>query len=166
MCEINLTKLYATREPIARVRRIRIMATFALDVEGDEVESPEAEQAELRADLNRARRLADLLDAEFQIVGFRFGFDALEGLIPGIGDAVGFLAGLYPIHLVRKHKLGRRVEQRMIANLLIDAAGGAIPIIGDLFDVSFKANLRNIALLERAMNERPRQPRRARARRR
>jgi len=98
--------------------------------------------------------LADLLDAEFQIAGVRFGFDALVGLVPGIGDAVGFLAGLYPIHLVRKHQLGRRVEQRMIANLMIDSIGGMIPIVGDLFDVTFKANLKNLALLERAIADR------------
>src|SRR5688572_10641459 len=119
------------------------MASFALDAERENQESTEAE---LQADLNRARRLADLLDAEFQVAGVRFGMDAIAGLLPGVGDAIGFLAGLYPIHLVRKHHLGRRVEQRMIANLMIDAFGGMIPIVCDLFDISFKANLRNLAI--------------------
>jgi hypothetical protein len=127
------------------------MSSFALNVDGG---NQAFSDAELVADLNRARRLADLLDAEFQIAGVRFGFDAIAGLIPGVGDAVGFLAGLYPIHLVRKHGLGRRVEQRMIANLMIDAVGGMIPVVGDLFDISFKANLRNLAMLERAMASR------------
>jgi hypothetical protein len=127
------------------------MSSFALDADGANQDYSEAEMV---ADLNRARRLADLLDAEFQIAGIRFGFDALVGLIPGIGDALGFFAGLYPVHLVRKHGLGRRVEQRMIANLIIDAVGGMIPIVGDLFDVSFKANLKNLALLERAIGDR------------
>ena len=127
------------------------MVSFALDVDHADQEHSEAE---LQADLHRARRLADLLDAEFQIVGVRFGFDAIAGLIPGIGDALGFLAGLYPIHLVRKHGLGRRVEQRMIVNLMIDTVGGMMPIVGDLFDISWKANLKNLALLERAIGER------------
>jgi len=129
------------------------MASFALDFEDDDTRDGTSE-ASVQADLHRARRLADLLDAEFQIAGVRFGFDALVGLVPGIGDAVGFLAGLYPIHLVRKHRLGRRVEQRMIANLMIDSIGGMIPIVGDLFDVTFKANLKNLALLERAIADR------------
>ena len=129
------------------------MASFALDFEDDDTRDSTSE-ASVQADLHRARRLADLLDAEFQIAGVRFGFDALVGLVPGIGDAVGFLAGLYPIHLVRKHQLGRRVEQRMIANLMIDSIGGMIPIVGDLFDVTFKANLKNLALLERAIADR------------
>jgi len=129
------------------------MASFALDFEDDDTRDGTSE-ASVQADLHRARRLADLLDAEFQIAGVRFGFDALVGLVPGIGDAVGFLAGLYPIHLVRKHQLGRRVEQRMIANLMIDSIGGMIPIVGDLFDVTFKANLKNLALLERAIADR------------
>ena len=127
------------------------MASFALNVDRENQESTEAS---IQADLNRARRLADLLDAEFQVAGVRFGMDAIAGLFPGVGDAVGFLAGLYPIHLVRKHNLGRRAEQQMIVNLMIDAVGGMIPIVGDIFDISFKANLRNLAILERAISNR------------
>jgi hypothetical protein len=66
------------------------------------------------------------------------------------GDTVALLAGLYPIHVARKHKLGRDVEHRMIVNLAIDYFGGVIPLVGDLFDATFKANLKNVALLEKA----------------
>ncbi|CAN5597707.1 hypothetical protein BH09PLA1_BH09PLA1_28180 [soil metagenome] len=128
------------------------MASFAIDFNDDQARYSDSE---LKADLHRARRLADLLDAEFSVAGIRFGFDALIGFVPVAGDVAGFLAGLYPIYLVRKHGLGRRFEQRMIANLLIDAVGGSIPIVGDLFDISFKANLKNLALLERAIEHRP-----------
>ena len=125
-----------------------------MDFEG--ASRDEYSETELQADLRRARRLADLLDAEFSLAGIRFGFDALVGLVPVVGDSIGFFAGLYPIHLVRKHGLGKRVEQRMIANLMIDSIGGMIPVIGDFFDVSFKANLKNLALLERAIADRAR----------
>lgn len=134
------------------------MATFALDFDGSSRD--EYSETELLADLHRARRLADLLDAEFSVAGIRFGLDALVGLVPVVGDSIGFFAGLYPIHLVRKHGLGKRVEQRMIANLMIDAVGGMIPVIGDLFDMSFKANLKNLTLLERAIANRSRGRRR------
>jgi hypothetical protein len=111
---------------------------------------------ELEADLARARRLAKLLDAQFSIAGIKFGFDAIVGLVPAVGDTIALLAGLYPIHVARKHQLGRDVEHRMIVNLAIDYFGGIVPIIGDLFDVSFKANLKNVALLEKAARDRKR----------
>jgi hypothetical protein len=111
---------------------------------------------ELEADLARARRLAKLLDAQFSIAGFKFGFDAIVGLVPAVGDTIGLLAGLYPLHVARKHGLGSDVERRMLINLAIDYAGGVIPLIGDLFDASFKANLKNVALLEKAVHARKR----------
>jgi hypothetical protein len=109
--------------------------------------------SDLETDLARARRLAKLLDSQFSIAGVKFGFDAIVGLIPAVGDTIALLAGLYPVHVARKHKLGRDVEQRMILNLAIDYFGGVIPIIGDLFDVTFKANLKNVALLEKAARQ-------------
>ena len=75
---------------------------------------------ELEADLARARRLAKLLDAQFSIGGFKFGFDAIVGLVPAVGNTIGLLAGLYPLHVARKHKLGPDVERRMLINLAID----------------------------------------------
>ena len=80
-----------------------------------------SDASDLRADIERAWRVARLLDSEFSIAGFRFGFDAIVGLVPVVGDAFTFLTGLYPIHLARKHNLGRTVERKMILNLAIDA---------------------------------------------
>lgn len=108
----------------------------------------------LHFDLRRARLLANLLDAQFQILGFRFGLDALIGLIPIAGDTVTLLAGLYPILLVRKHGLGNSLAIRMGINLLIDYGGGLIPVLGDLFDATYRANLKNLALLEKAVQDR------------
>ena len=111
---------------------------------------------DLEADIQRVRVLAKLLDAQFQIGGYRFGWDAIIGLVPVVGDIATAAIGLYPIHIARKHKLGRLLEARMSANLLLDWAVGAIPIIGDVFDVAFKANLKNLALLDRAASQRSR----------
>src|SRR5215471_16587587 len=108
----------------------------AIPVSVERVE-PSVQEPDLQADLDRARRLACLLDSEFSIGGFRFGLDAVAGLIPVVGDTIGLLAGLYPIHVVRKHNLGKRVEHRMVANLLLDYVGGLLPFVGDLFDAWF-----------------------------
>jgi hypothetical protein len=106
--------------------------------------------SDLQSDLERARQLAQLMDAQFSIAGVRFGFDSLIGLIPGVGDAVTLAMGLYPLLVARRHKLGKLVEWRMMMNLGIDFAGGLLPIAGDVFDLFYKANLKNLALLERA----------------
>jgi hypothetical protein len=122
----------------------------AIPVSAHRARSTVSAGVDLRADIERAKRIARLLDSEFSIAGVRFGLDAIVGLVPAVGDAIGFLAGLYPIHIVRKHRLGRDVEVKMIVNLLIDALAGAVPIVGDFIDVAFKANLKNVALLESA----------------
>jgi hypothetical protein len=108
----------------------------------------------LEVDLQRARILAKLLDSQFNVAGVRFGLEGLLGVIPVAGDAIGAALGLYPVWLARKHKLGKAVTAKMAANLAVELAGGAIPWIGDLFDVAFKANLRNLKLLEKAVVER------------
>ena len=120
------------------------MATIAVNVyRKDDV-------LDLEADLQRARVLANLLDAEFSVAGIKFGLDPIIGLVPVVGDTIGLLAGLYPLYIARKHKLGKTVQTRMLANLAIDYFGGLIPLIGDAFDVVYKSNLMNVALLEKA----------------
>jgi hypothetical protein len=111
---------------------------------------------EIDADLAKVRRLAQLLDAEFEVLGRKVGWDAIVGLVPIIGDIAMAVVGAYPIYVARKHKLGKRVQTRMAVNLLIDWAVGEIPLVGDLFDVGFKANLKNAALLEGAVARRRR----------
>src|SRR5690348_18363190 len=82
---------------------------------------------DLEADLAKARLLARLLDSQFSVAGVKFGLDAIVGLVPVVGDTITMLAGIYPIHLARKHGLGKRVEYRMLLNLAIDYFGGIIP---------------------------------------
>ena len=102
----------------------------------------------LETDLRRARQVAKLLDAQFEVAGVKFGLEAVLGLVPVVGDTVGALAGLYPLWVANRHKLGKTVQARMAANLAIEWGGGLLPWVGDFFDVAFKANLRNVKLLE------------------
>jgi hypothetical protein len=96
-------------------------------------------------------RLAWLMDRAFHIPGTRIhiGFDALLGLLPIGGDVLTGLvqAGLVLVAL-RHYKVSKIVAARMAANVLLDIAVGAVPLLGDLFDIGFKANTRNIRLLE------------------
>ena len=112
--------------------------------------------SELDADLARARWLANLLDSQFNLMGVEFGLDAIVGLIPVVGDAITSVAALYPVHLAKKHNLGKTLQARMAFNVLMDFAAGAVPVIGDLVDVAYKANLKNLKLLEKAVEKRKR----------
>ena len=99
--------------------------------------------------LDRLRRLAWLLDSSIRLPGgFRIGIDGLLGLIPGIGDLLA--AGLSGVILIEAARMGAPagLVLRMAANVALELAIGVIPIAGDLFDFVFKANLRNLALLE------------------
>jgi hypothetical protein len=106
--------------------------------------------ADLQADLERAKWLANWLDAKFSFMGVRFGFEGIVGLIPVVGDTLGLMAGAYPIYIAYRHRLGKSVQLKMATNLGIEWLIGVIPWIGDAADVWFKANLRNLALLEQA----------------
>jgi hypothetical protein len=102
-----------------------------------------------RERIERLDRLATLLDTAFVIPGtnIRFGADALIGLAPGIGDSVTTALAAYIVY--EAHRLGvpRRVLVRMIGNVAIDGIVGAVPVFGDLFDVTFRANRRNVRIL-------------------
>lgn len=106
--------------------------------------------------LARARTLTRLLDTAARIpgTGIRFGADAIVGLIPGLGDVAGAVLAGYLVLLAQRLGAPRSVVLRMLGNVAVDTLGGTVPLIGDLFDVAFKSNTRNLALLERAI-ERP-----------
>ena len=111
-------------------------------------------EPDLSVDLERARKLATLLDSQFSVAGVQFGLDAIVGLVPIVGDTLTALAALYPIWVARRHNLGKTVQARMALNVLADWAAGSIPVIGDIIDVTYKANLKNLKLLERAAERR------------
>lgn len=98
----------------------------------------------------RVEWLADFLDTKYRIpgLGYRFGWDSILGLIPGIGDAVAGLMSVYLIWEARRAGAGPGLVLRMVYNMLADTILGAVPIVGDLFDFAFKANLRNAELLK------------------
>jgi hypothetical protein len=105
--------------------------------------------------LARARTLARLLDSAAKVPGtkIRFGADAVLGLIPGLGDVAGAALAGYLVLLAQRLGAPRAVVLRMLANVAVDTIGGTVPIIGDLFDVAYKSNIRNVALLEQAMQK-------------
>ncbi len=109
-----------------------------------------ADAAARLARLARLRRLARLMDAQFGLPGtrFRFGVDGLVGLAPVAGDLLTGLVSLYVVWEARSLGAPPALLARMLANVAVDVAGGALPVVGDLFDAAFKANIRNVALLE------------------
>src|SRR5688572_15635723 len=105
--------------------------------------------------LERLRTMARLLDSAVTIPGtrYRFGLDALIGLIPGIGDAIGAILSTYLIFHAARLGAPRSTLVRMMANVGLDTIVGEIPLLGDLFDVGWKSNTRNLALLEEHLRQ-------------
>jgi len=97
----------------------------------------------------RLEALAKLMDGAFVIPGTntRVGLDGLIGLIPGIGDVVSGVISSYLIWEARRLGVSKWVMARMIGNTFIDTTVGAIPFAGDIFDVMFRANMKNMMLL-------------------
>lgn len=103
----------------------------------------------MQHELDHLDRISTLLDSNFRLPGtnIRFGWDGVLGLIPGVGDAVALMPACYLLY--KAHRLGarKRVMVRMAVNTGLDALIGAIPVLGDVFDIAFKSNQRNVALL-------------------
>lgn len=101
--------------------------------------------------LRDLERLAQWLDSIFKIPGlpFRFGIDALLGLFPGAGDTVTSVASLYIMLQAARMGVSKVTLTRMATNIGIDYVVGAIPLLGDFFDVYWKANNKNVELLQK-----------------
>ena len=101
--------------------------------------------------LERLRGIAKVLDDAVRVPGtnIRFGLDAVLGLLPGAGDAVTGVVAAYAIVLAARLGAPPVVIARMTMNVLIDVATGTIPVLGDIFDVGWKSNRKNVQLLER-----------------
>lgn len=111
--------------------------------------------ARKQAARERLVTLTRLMDGLFEIpaTGRRFGLDAVIGLVPVVGDLVSAGIGLYLVHEARELGASRWLQARMIGNLLLDFLVGAVPVLGDFFDVLFRAHARNLKLLQKELGE-------------
>lgn len=114
-----------------------------------------AEFERQQAALTRLERFSRLTDSSIGIpfTRFRFGLDAIIGLIPGIGDTIGLLLSCYVLLEAQRVGASGKVKRRMLYNMLIDFVGGLVPVVGDAFDAVYKANTRNTRLLKRYLHE-------------
>jgi len=105
----------------------------------------------LPRDLVALQRFARLMDEQFAIpgIGTRIGLDALIGFVPGIGDAGGALLSSWIILGALRHRVPAVHILRMVLNVALDTMVGAVPVLGDVFDIFFKENVDNVALIVR-----------------
>ena len=100
--------------------------------------------------ISKLRRISRLLDNAISIPGtkIRFGLDPILGLLPGGGDTI--TGGMAAYIVVEAARMGvpREILGKMVGNIIIDSFAGTIPVVGDLFDVGWKANVKNMELLE------------------
>ncbi len=103
------------------------------------------------ARLKRLRRLAWLIDGVFSLPGtrFRFGLNSVVGLVPVGGDAILGAISLYIVYEAAQLGVPALQLARMLGNVALEVAGGSVPVLGDIFDMALKANLRNLAIIER-----------------
>ena len=103
------------------------------------------------AKIQRLRRLAWLIDAAARVPGtrFRFGLNSVIGVAPAVGDALLTLISLYFVYEGIRLGLPRHKIMRMLWNVAIEAVLGIVPLFGDLFDVVWKANLRNVDIIDK-----------------
>ena len=106
--------------------------------------------------LKQLRWMARFMDAGWGIpfTRFRFGADALSSFIPIGGDAIMVLASLYLVDKARQLGAPREMIIRMMGNVAIEAGLGAIPVVGGILDVVFRANIKNINMLEAHLRQR------------
>ncbi len=101
------------------------------------------------------RKIARLMDSKFKLPGtkLRFGLDPILGIIPGLGDLSAFIVSAVLVVYMSRYGVSRKVIILMVLNIVFDFVIGSIPILGHVFDFAYKANNRNIRLLERHYKE-------------
>ncbi|HKK92718.1 MAG TPA: DUF4112 domain-containing protein [Longimicrobiales bacterium] len=113
------------------------------------------DESSVPAELRRARSLAHILDDALRIPGtrIRFGLDPVLGLLPGVGDWISWLLSGHLLWCAWRLGVSASTLARMTGHVVLDAVFGVVPFVGDLFDVVWKANDRNLRLLERHVAE-------------
>jgi hypothetical protein len=114
-------------------------------------------------DISDVRRLARELDSKFEVLGIRVGWDGVLGLFPGIGDLVTNAMSFYILFRAADLGCPPSVLLRMGFNIFVDNLFDAIPILGNVFDVFYRSNLKNLALIERYAQDPHRTARTSRA---
>lgn len=127
--------------------------------------SPKSNQGQpdrKQASLDRLRSISRLLDNAVSIPGTNYGvgIDPLLGLLPGGGDFISSIVSGYMVVEAARLGLPRESLVRMVTNLILDTLAGTVPVVGDLFDVAWKANARNMELIESHMQS-PRESKKA-----
>lgn len=109
------------------------------------------EQNKLPSSLDWVVRLTSLMDTAFRIQGtkYRFGIDAIIGLVPFLGEGITLLISGSMVVTMARYGASSEIIFRMLGNVLLDWIVGSVPLVGDLFDVAFKANRRNLELLRK-----------------
>lgn len=112
-------------------------------------------RARQEATLARLDRFSRITDTAIQIpfTRIRFGLDPVIGLVPVLGDLAGLILSLYVLVEAQQVGASRQLKAQMIRNMLIEFFGGMVPIVGDAFDVVYRANTRNTRLLRRYLEE-------------
>jgi len=115
-----------------------------------ETKNEKLSQQKIDAAIKRLERFSKLTDSSIRIpfTQFKVGVDAIIGLVPVIGDAIGVLLSSYVLFEAHRVGASKAIKLKMIVNIIIDFFGGLIPIFGDFFDAFFKANTRNTTLLK------------------
>lgn len=101
-------------------------------------------------EVGQARAVARILDGIIPLPGgARIGLDAVVGLVPGVGDVAGAAASAYIVLLAIRAGASRTAVMRMVGNIAVDTMVGSLPLLGDLFDLGWQSNSRNVAIMEK-----------------
>ncbi len=104
---------------------------------------------QFRRHLKLAKIVTRILDDEFHIGPFHFGLDPILGLLPGIGDALSLICSLYLVWIAHFYQVPETVRKKIMYNVIFDFFLGFIPVLGDAADFLYKANVKNMSLLEK-----------------
>ncbi|KAA1156487.1 DUF4112 domain-containing protein [Pseudoalteromonas fuliginea] len=106
--------------------------------------------AKQKATLARLERFSQITDSSIRIpfTNFKFGVEAIIGIVPVIGDFAGLILSSYVLFEAQRLGVSWHIKFRILLNIAIDFIGGLVPILGDIFDAFFKANTRNTCLLK------------------
>ena len=104
--------------------------------------------ATMTAHMQFVRKLVTVLDTKFTFFGIRFGIDPLFDFIPGAGNIIAAVTSCYLFWIARELRVPNVVYMRMLGNIVVDFLVGVVPVIGIVFDVLYKSNVRNLILLE------------------